>query len=431
MIYSPAHHKTSRPFSRRTFMTFACIGGLSTLTGVFTGCASKTVDTPETNTDFTDWNAVLQAAQGQTVSWYGFGGDKNRNAWIEDIFAPNLKEKYGVTLNLVGMNINDILTQLSGEMQAGVEKSSIDFIWINGENFYSAKENGYLWGPFCSYLPNFNSYINADNPEVAVDFGSPTEGYEAPYSKTQMQMWVDGAKITATPHDPESFLAFCKAHSGQVTYPEPGDFVGTAFISCLIAGIIGKEKFEQLSRFSPQDATKEKVQSIIEPGLEYLRSLNPYLWQKGTTFPSDHATLSSLYADGELVMDMSYGTPQSLVDDAALPTTTTSFIFDTGTVGNSNFMAVAARAAHKEAALVAINEMLSPEMQLSAYEHLTNITVLDKKRLSAEQQADFDSVSLKSTQLPLDELLKHRITEASGPTIPVIEKLWLEGVVGK
>lgn len=421
--------------TRRSFIGLAGITGLSMMSGgMLAGCGSSAVsseDAAAAAIDYANWEAVLAAAKGQTVTWYGYGGDKNRNAWIEDVLAPALKQKYGITLDLVGMNINDILTQLSGEMQANTKEGTIDFIWINGENFYSCKENGYLWGPFTSYVPNFNDYIDAESPEVTTDFGSPTEGFEAPYGKAQMQMWVNGAKITATPTDPKSFLAFCQENAGKVTYPQPGDFTGTAFVSCLIAGVIGKENFEKLSQFTKADATPDNVREIIEPGLEYLRSLNPYLWQKGTTFPADSTTVDTMYADGELIMSMGYGAPQSKVDDGTLPASTKSFIFDTGTVGNSNFMAIAANAPHKSAALVAINEVLSPEMQQSIYQTLGTITVLDTDRLSAEQKKSFDDVAPKSTQIPLDELLTHRIAEASGPAIPVIEKLWLNEVVGK
>ena len=265
--------------------------------------------------------------------------------------------------------------------------------------------------------------------DIAYDFGSPVEGYEAPYAKAQMQMWVDGAKIANPPKNPDEFLAFCQEHAGQVTYPQPGDFTGTAFISCLIAGVIGKEEFEKLSTMS--EPTEDEVRAIIEPGLEYLRSLNPYLWNQGTTFPADSTTVSTMYADGELVMNMGYGAPQADVDDGILPATTTSFLFDTGTVGNTNYMAIAANAPHKAAALVAINEVMSPEMQLDQYQTLGNITVLDMSKLPAETQEEFDSVELGSTQLPVSELLAVRVAEAAGPVIPIIEQLWLDEVVGK
>ena len=311
-------------------------------------------------------------------------------------------------------------------MQAGVTEGSIDSIWINGENFYSCKENGYLWGPFTSYLPNFNDYIDAESPEVAYDFGSPTEGFECPYGKAQMQMWYNSDIVDAPPTTVEEFKAFCQAHPGQVTYPEPGDFTGTAFISCLIAGVIGKDEFEKLS--SMDAPTEEGVLAIVEPGLDYLRELSPYLWKEGATFPADASTVATMYADGELVLNMGYGAPQDLVNTGQLPESTRSFILDTGTVGNSNFMAVAANAPHKAAALVAINEVVSPEMQLSIYENLGNISVLDMAKLPESESAAFAEVPLGSTQIPLDELLDHRIAEAAGPVIPILEKLWLERV---
>lgn len=379
--------------------------------------------------DYANWDAVLAAARGQKVSWYGWGGDDARNTWIETTLAPRLKEAYDVELQLVGMDINDILTQLSGEMQAGAAESSIDFIWINGENFASAKEHGYLWGPFADYLPSYTQYCDSQAADIAYDFGSPTEGFEAPYAKAQMSLWVDSAQVGDVPATPEEFLAFCQAHEAMVTYPEPGDFTGTAFISCLIAGVIGKEKFEKLSTMA--DATVDQVREIVEPGLEYLRSLNPSLWKGGSTFPADSTTVSQMYADGELVLNMGYGDPQADVDKGLLPETTRSFLLDTGTVGNTNYMAIAKNAPHKAAALVAINEVMSPEMQLDQYETLGNITVLDLDKLSAEQKSAFDAVELGSAQVALADKLKVRVAEAAGPVIPILEQLWHDEVPGK
>lgn len=401
-------------------MLAGCSGG--------TSASSSSSNAAQAEVDYSDWDAVLEAAKGQTVTFYGYGGSQPRNQWIEDSLIPAMKEKYDINLELVGMDINDILTQLSGDKDAGVEEGTIDFIWINGENFYTAKENGYLWGPFTQYLPNFNDYVDAASPEVMYDFGSPVDGYEAPYGKTQMEMWVNSDIVPTPPTTVEEFKSFCEAHPGQVTYPEPGDFTGTAFISCLIAGVIGDDEFEKLSQM--ENPTEESVREIVEPGLEYLRSLNPSLWNAGSSFPSDSTTLGTMYADGEVIMNMGYGDPQALVDNGTLPASTKPFIFTSGTVGNSNFMAIAENAPHKAAALVAINEIMSPEMQLEQFETLGNLTVLDMSKLPEADQQKFDSVELGSAQLPAAELLSHRVTEAAGPVIPILEQLWHDEVVG-
>lgn len=423
---------TRRRFARTAVAVVASLALSASLFGCAGGSASSSASTEADaadSVDYSDWDAVLEAAKGQTVTFYGWGGSEPRNTWIEDSLVPALKEKYDIALDLVGMDINDILTQLSGDKQAGSAEGTIDFIWINGENFYTAKENGYLWGPFTDYLPNFVDYVDATSPEVEYDFGSPTEGYEAPYGKTQMEMWVNSEAVPTPPTTVEEFKAFCEANPGKVTYPQPGDFTGTAFISCLISGVIGADEFEKLSMMD--DPTTEEVKAIVEPGLEYLRSLNPSLWNEGKTFPADSTTMGTMYADGEVIMNMGYGDPQALVDAGTLPASTKPFIFDTGTVGNSNFMAIAYNAPHKAAALVAINEIMSPEMQLEQYEALGNLTVLDMAKLPAADQEAFDEVKLGASQLPSADLLEHRVTEASGPVIPILEQLWLDEVVGK
>ena len=419
--------RTSRT-ARLTRRQFACAAALLAV-GSGVGLALPRPCLAEGDVDYADWDAVLEAARGQEVSWYGWGGSEPRNTWIETVLAPRLKERYDVTLNLVGMDINDILTQLSGEKQAGAAQSAVDFIWINGENFASAKANGYLWGPFTEYLPNFVDYCDADAADLAFDFGAPVDGYEAPYGKTQLCLWVDADVVADVPLDPDGFLEFCKRYAGMVTYPAPGDFTGTAFISCLIAGVIGKDEFERLSAMA--DATPDEVRAIVEPGLTYLRELNPYLWKGGATFPADSTVVRQMYADGELVLCMGYGEPQSEVDNGQLPASTRSFVFETGTVGNTNFMAIADRAPHKAAALVAINEILSPEMQLDQYRVLGNLTVLDLERLPEADRAAFEAVELGSAQLPLVDKLAVRVAEAAGPVIPILEQLWLDEVPGR
>jgi len=330
--------------------------------------------------DYSDWDAVLEAAKGQTVTWYGWGGSQPRNTWIETELAPALKEKYDITLDLVGMDINDILTQLSGDKQANAAEGTIDFIWINGENFYTAKDNGYLWGPFTSYLPNFNDYVDAASPEVAYDFGSPTEGFEAPYGKTQMEMWVNSDVVPTPPTTVEEFKAFCEANPGKVTYPALPDFTGSAFVRNIIYELCGWEQFQTM------EADYETVKEAIAPALDYLRSLNPYLWNEGRTFPDSSTTVDAMFTDGELVLAMSYspyGVAVGIENGVYTPTTRT-FLFENGTIGNTNYMSIAFNSPNPAGAMVVINAMISAQLQLSQYEKLRNLPVVSTEKLSDE-----------------------------------------------
>ena len=181
------------------------------------------------------------------------------------------------------------------------------------------------------------------------------------------------------------------------------------------------------------EADKEKVKEAIEPALEYLRELNPYLWKEGKTFPADSTALDKMFQDGEVVMDMSYG-PFSVaagIDDGTLPETCQTFVFDNGTIGNTNYMAVAFNAPNKAGAMVAINAIISADLQLSQYSELRDLPVVDQSKLSDDEKAAFDAVDLGKGVLTQAELLSHRLPEMPADLVPVIEEIWAEEVVGK
>ncbi|MCI9421793.1 MAG: ABC transporter substrate-binding protein [Dorea sp.] len=373
------------------------------------------------------FDELKEAAKGSTVTFYGWGGDELLNEWLDDVFAPAMKEEYDITMERIPMDIDQVLSQLSGEIQAGEKDGSIDMIWINGENFRSARENNMLYGPFVEKLPNFMEYIDTESEDVTLDFAYPIEGYEAPYGKAQMVMIGDTAVTPNFPQNTDELMEFAKNNKGKVTYPALPDFTGSVFVRNVIYEICGYEQFLDM------EADKETVKKAIEPALAYMRQLNPYLWNEGKTFPDSSTTVDNMFADGELVLNMTYdafGTSIK-IEDGTYTETTQAFQFDKGTIGNTNFMAIAANSGNKAGAMVAINEMMSPEIQADRYDTMKVLPVVDYDKLSDEQKEAFDKVDLGKGNIPQDELLSKRLPEMPAELVPIIEEIWLEEVVGK
>jgi len=389
-----------------------------------TACGSQK---QEIDLNTASWEEIVAAARGTTVTFYGWGGDENRNNWLNTTVASYVKENYDITLEVVGMNIDDILAKLSGEKQAGSAKGSIDMIWINGENFYSAKDNGLLWGPFTGKLPNMEAYIDLNDSETLNDFCMPIDGYEAPYAKAQMVLYTDTAVTPDLPGSAAELLEFAKANPGKVTYPALPDFTGSAFVRNIIYELCGWEQFQTM------EADYDTVKTAIEPALEYLRELNPYLWNEGKTFPESSTTVDSMFADGELVMSMSYS-PFSVstgIDQGIYTETTQTFVFDKGTIGNTNYMAIGFNSPNKAGAMVVINAIISGDIQLTQYAQLRELPVVATEKLSEAELAAFDAVDLGKGVLSQAELLTHRLPEMPASLVPIIEQIWLAEVVGK
>ncbi|MBR2895479.1 MAG: ABC transporter substrate-binding protein [Oscillospiraceae bacterium] len=389
------------------------------------GCGGNS--NTETDLSSASWDEITKAARGSTVTFYGWGGDEDRNNWLRTTVADYVKEEYDITLEVVGMNIDEILSKLSGEKQADSTKGSIDMIWINGENFYSAKQNGLLYGPFTDKLPNMDAYINKEDPETLNDFCMPIEGYEAPYGRAQMVMLNDSAVTPETPKSAEEFLEFCKKYPGKVTYPALPDFTGSAFVRNLIYEICGWEQFQTM------EADYDTVKTAIEPALSYLKELNPYLWNEGKTFPDSSTTANAMFTDGELVMYMTYGPFDAAlgIEQGSYSETTRTFVFDKGTIGNTNYMGIAYNSPNKAGAMVVINAILSANIQLTQYNALKTLPVVDNSKLTDNEKSSFAAVNLGKGVLSQEELLAHRLPEMPANLVPIIEEIWLNEVVGK
>ncbi|HHW49656.1 MAG TPA: ABC transporter substrate-binding protein [Clostridiaceae bacterium] len=377
--------------------------------------------------DKSDFEAVLAAAKGTTVNFYGWGGSELTNKWIDNFLAKYVKENYNITLNRVPMDIDQILNKMIGEKQANVKKGSIDMVWINGENFNTAMKNNLLYGPFTDYLPNFKEYIDVNSDDVKYDFGYEINGFEAPYGKAQFVL-INNPEVTPeAPKSAEELLEYAKTYKGKVTYPAPPDFTGSAFVRNIIYDVVGYENVKKLS------ADKNEVHVAIKPAIDFLKELKPYLWKEGKTYPSTIAQLDNMYADGEVVMTMSYNPNHvaAMIQTGQFPETSKSFLFDKGTIGNTHFIAISANASNIDGALAVINAVLSPEMQASKYdpENWGDLPVVDMNKLNEPEKQLFSSVKTGKGVLPPEELLSKRVGELKADVVPVIEEIWQEEIM--
>ena len=379
-----------------------------------------------------DWrdrsfSEITEKAKGTEVSWYMYGGWAHVNTWVDSFAADALKEKYDIRLNRVPMDAAMFVNKLIGEKTAGRKKGGIDVLWVNGENFKNLKQAGALLGPFASMLPNFNRYI--DPKTVEYDFGYPVEGYEAPYGRAQFIFEYDSAK---TPDPPDSFpelLAWVKENPERFTYPQPPDFTGSAFIrQAFYAATGGREQY--MAGF---DAALYEKNS---PKLwEYLNALKPYLWQSGRSHPKDSAALDSLFARGEVDLNMSYHPPHATnkIMEGAYPSSVRTYVFQDGSIYNIHFLAIPYNAPNVFGALVTIDFLLSVEAQLSKNdpELWGDFSVLDMTRLSPEDRKRFEALDLCAATLSHEELNRYAVPEIPSDYLERLEKDWEKNVLRK
>lgn len=159
----------------------------------------------------TTLSAAIKSSKGKTVTFYGFGGDEKANLWVDQVVTPAMKKKYDITVKRVPMDIDDILNKLTTEKEAGNNKGDIDVVWINGENFYTAKQANLLYGPIANKVPSFNQLMAVNGHSSKYDFGVKINGYEVPYGNAQLVFGGDKTKFPeGFPTSSAKLLAYAK-----------------------------------------------------------------------------------------------------------------------------------------------------------------------------------------------------------------------------
>src|SRR5262249_36773068 len=148
-------------------------------TQLFIGCAKTSGPTrpPLTAEQLTRarWGEIVAQAADSEVNFGMWAGDEARNRYYQSTVAATIKQKYGITLRFVPTgDTADIVNKLLNEKGAGkTAGGTIDLVWINGENFRTAKQGGVLWGPFAGQLPNIRHFPAEARQR---DFGTAIEG---------------------------------------------------------------------------------------------------------------------------------------------------------------------------------------------------------------------------------------------------------------
>ncbi|NIY71399.1 ABC transporter substrate-binding protein [Marivivens donghaensis] len=352
-------------------------------------------------TDPADWDAVVEAAKGQTVYWNAWGGSTATNdfiAWVGD----RVEEDFGVILEHVKLtDTADAVTRVLSERDAGKDDDgAIDMIWINGANFASMKEAGLLYGPYAESLPNW-AYVDTDGKTVRTDFTVPTDGYESPWAMAQVVFMYDTADMEPV-GDMAALLDWTAAHPGRFTYPQPPDFLGTTFLKQALVDLLTDPSVLQ------EPATDENYAEVAAPLWEWLDALTPNLWRDGTVYPQTGPAQLQLIADQEVDLAISFspGEASTAIANGQLPDTVRTFVLDKGTIGNASFVTIPYNSGSKEGAMVVADFLMSPEAQAHAQnpDVLGYGTVLDMAKLDDAQRAAFEELDLGIATLSPAEL---------------------------
>ncbi|TDT72599.1 putative spermidine/putrescine transport system substrate-binding protein [Hypnocyclicus thermotrophus] len=387
---------------------------------ILIGCNKKSNDVTLNES----WENIQKKSKGTVVNIYAWGGSEVINDYIDKYVGKNLK-KQDITINRVPVDdIKVIMNKLLTEKIANKKDGSVDIIWINGENFKFAKENGLLWGEFAKILPNLN-YV--DEKTIQSDFGEPINYLEAPWGTAQFVFAYDSEKVTY-PKNHVELKEIVKKYRGKFTYPQSSDFIGSVFLRQLFSSI-DKEAYFRLVN---EDLEESQIKKLLKPLWSYLNEIKPYLWREGKTYPESSGKMHELYSMQEIYFTMDYAPlfVESRIKNGSFTKATKTFLFENGTIFNNHYLSIPFNAKNKAAALMTINFLISFDAQYQKQipNNWGDGNVLDFTKLTTMQKEKFDKIDIGDASISFDVLSKNRIPEIKSKYVEIIEKEWYENV---
>lgn len=376
---------------------------------------------------FESWEEVLAAAEGTTVNFFMWGGSDIINTNVDNDIGDAVEELYGITLNRVPLvDTAEVINRILNEAEAGVDVGTADLMWINGENFRTLSDAELLYGPWSESIPNAR-YVDWDDPALAFDFGNPVNGYESPWGHAQFVMEYNTELVGDDP--PTSFediAIWIEENPGLFTYPAIPDFTGSVFVRHLFywaAG--GPEPF--LGEFD-QEVFDEYAPIVWD----YLNAIEPNLWRGGDTYP-EATIMDTLIANQEIAFNMGYGPAGAAnnINEGIYPETIRTFVFDTGTISNNNFVAIPFNAPNPAGAMVVANYILSEEFQVVMVDPdiWGWLSPINPEVYSEEFQEAVAAMELHPATLPSTVLNPAALPEPNGDWVSAIEAGWIENVL--
>ncbi len=375
---------------------------------LWSSCVNEST-VPETDILQDSWSEIEKKAEGSTVAFMMWQGSPVLNEYINNYLVPTLKEKYDIRLEISGGQGPEIVKLVMGEKQANVDDGQVDMVWINGETFFQLRKIDGLWGPFVEKLPS-SEYVNFDNKFISVDFQQPIEYMEAPWGMGQFALVYDTARTAVPPRNLTELETYIKANPGSFTISN--DFSGMTLLKVFMAELGGSPG----SLDGPFDQVK--YDKLSKQLWDFINSNKRYFWKKGTNFPKEHTKMDQMFATGELglIYGFSEGGVESKVEQGLYPKSTRAYVWDNGTVLNSNFLGIPYNSGNKAGAMVAINFMMSPEGQYNrkVISGRESRTILDMDLLPEEWKQKFENVP-KRKYSPDQEVMAQKAIQEPAP----------------
>jgi putative spermidine/putrescine transport system substrate-binding protein len=218
-----------------------------------------------------------------------------------------------------------------------------------------------------------------------------------PYRGSSVLLAYDSKTVTNPPKTLDALLAWIKANPGKFAYNSPSTGgSGGSFVSTVLDKYV-----PAADRAKMTVGAATALESDWTQGFNTLKSLNPYLYQKGV-FPNGNQQVLDLLASGQISMAPVWSDMFTTgVTNGAIPASVKSVqISNPSFTGGAAYLGISKTSPHQAAALKLANFVLSPAAQVMIVSQISGFPVIPLDKLPADIVSRFKNADTANLRPP-------------------------------
>lgn len=392
---------------------------------LFTSCG---ISLDANNPEVRQWRLIEKSAEGSTVTMHVQHSDERAIEWFRKEYANFLKNQYDIQLQVIEISLERTMDQLINEKQNEVLIGSVDLIVLENEGFRVGYDKNIWYGPFVEELPHYNQFLHSQDPALFYRESLETKGYSLAYGQKQLAVVYNRDVFFEPPFNYAAFEDVLIDYRGTFVYPDPRfSREGEAFVMSVLM------RNQDMEDWMTMPADVDRIKSLLEEDFAYLKQLGTYMYGNGERYPTSIREIDQLFFDETLLfsLTLNYNHATERLLDYEYPEGANTYVFNEGTHSYSEAMVIAHNAPNKSGALVALNALLSPEMQASKYDSRFwgSLPIYNPEFTPAEAYTEIRSVRVRPASIKQEDLLSRRIPEIPSDVRKIIIELWEELVL--
>lgn len=336
-------------------------------------------------------------------------GDTNvQSLWEKRLIPEFEKANPGYTvktnIDLHGEHDSQTMAKLSSAAQ---QKQDPGFDLVDAGFVAKASEANLLLPVTTGSVPSL-----ADVPADVVQAGG-TGGI--PYRGSAVLLAYDTKTVPAPPKTLDDLLAWIQANPGKFTYNSPkSGGSGGAFVATVLDKYVPAADRQKMTVGYAKDLEADWAQ-----GFDTLKSLNPYVFQKGV-YPNGNNQVLQLLSSGQISMAPVWSDQFTTgVANGQIPATVKAVqISNPSFTGGASYLGIPASTPRQAAALKLANFVLSPEAQAMIVQEISGFPSIKMDKLPADVSDKFKDADTNNLRKPYFDAINKDLNNLWDQKVP-------------